>query len=270
MGVVVHHTASPARSTPGQQFQNDASYCAVGHQDAPVGNMVLGPDGELSVHAAGAANTQGKGGPWTTSRGTVPLDGGNSRLVAIEACNDGQGQVWNPAQCEAYAALVGELAAAYGFRTDRWGAHASDVLSHEEWTRPSCPGRKCDPAGPSPWSPQQAGGCSAGNVWTMDLFRAEVGTLPAPTPGGDDMPLTIFTVDGAGAAFLGFTWNGLGQQVEWLDTQAKLDTYRAQRCPELRIGLADCRNLYLLGAVPVGDHSHAWAPSDFRGVIDTT
>ena len=84
------------------------------------------------------------------------------------------------------------------------------------------------------------------------------------------MPLTIFTVDGAGAAFLGFTWDGLGQQVEWLDTQAKLDTYRRHNCPELRIALGDCRNLYLLGPIPTGDHAHAWVPSDFRGVIDTT
>jgi hypothetical protein len=182
----VHHTASPAKSTSGAQFQGDASYCAVGHQDAPVGNFVLGPEGQVSVHAAGAANTQGKGGPWTTSRGVVPLDGGNSRLIACEASNDGQGQPWT--QAGVYAAIAAAIAGAYGFRVDRWDAHAADILSHEEWTEPSCPGRKCDPAGPSPWSPSSTGGCSAGNLWVMDAFRADLGTLPAPTPPEDDMP----------------------------------------------------------------------------------
>ena len=66
-------------------------------------------------------------------------------------------------------------------------ATSADILSHEEWTRPSCPGRKCDPAGPSPWSPTQSGGCSAGNLWSMDLFRNELAQLPAPLPPEDDM-----------------------------------------------------------------------------------
>jgi hypothetical protein len=191
--VVVHHTASPNRSG---QFANDASYCAVGHQDAPVGNIVLGPAGECSVHAAGAANTQGKGGPWTTSRGPVPLDGGNSRLLAIEASNDGQGQTWG--QADAYAALVAELAGAYGFRLDQWAGYSSDVLSHEEWTRPSCPGRKCDPAGPSPWSPAPTGGCSAGNLWNLDAFRAALGA-PLPPPEEDDVRLSNPLVQATGA-----------------------------------------------------------------------
>lgn len=172
MALVCHHTASPYRSTPGQQFANDASYCAVGHADAPVANMVLGPEGQVSVHAAGASNHAGSGGPWTTSRGLIPQDGANSRTIAVEASNDGQGQPWPRAQQDAYVAITRAMAQAYGFRLDSWAIYAADVLSHEEWTRPSCPGRKCDPAGPSAWSPKPAGGCSAGNLWRMDTYRA--------------------------------------------------------------------------------------------------
>jgi hypothetical protein len=167
LALICHHTASPARSTPGQQFANDASYCAVGHADAPVANMVLGPEGQVSVHAAGSSNHAGAGGPWSTSRGKIPQDGANSRTIAVEASNDGQGQPWSSAQQDAYVAITRAMAAAYGFRLA-----ASDVFSHEEWTRPSCPGRKCDPAGPSRWAPKPAGGCSAGNLWNMDAFRA--------------------------------------------------------------------------------------------------
>lgn len=267
MGLVVHHTASPARSTPGQQFNNDASYCAVGHTDAPVGNIVLGPDGEVSCHAAGAANTQGKGGPWTTSRGVVPLDGGNSRLIAVEASNDGQGQVWSPAQCEVYAALAVEMAGAYGFRLDRWSTYSSDILSHEEWTKPSCPGRKCDPAGPSPWSPKQSGGCSAGNLWSMDLFRAALGQPgPTPTPSGDLM-LNLITVNGAGAKFVGMIDSkGLGHTVSWVRTQAELDTYARLGAVQRTLNIDELAGLWLVGPVPTGDHAHNWTGSEFHPV----
>jgi hypothetical protein len=183
MGVVVHHTASPDRDG---QFEGDRDYCGTGHPDSPVGNLVLGPAGEVSVHAAGAANTQGAGGPWTTSRGGISQDNGNANLIAIEASNDGQGQVWSEAQCDVYVALIRELAGAYGFRLDRWGEFSSDILSHEEWTRPSCPGRKCDPAGPSPWSPAQSGGCSAGNLWDMNAFR-ETCAFGAPEPEEEEV-----------------------------------------------------------------------------------
>jgi hypothetical protein len=190
MAVIVHHTASPARSTPGQQFANDASYCAVGHQDAPVANMVLGPEGQVSVHAAGASNHAGDGGPWSTSRGTIPGAGANSRTIGIEASNDGQGQLWSTAQQDAYVAIVAALCSAYGFDPGRRGPTSSDVIAHMEWAGPNppTPGRKCDPAGPSRWS-GPSGGCNARNYWRMDEFRADVANF---VPGGppleeDDM-----------------------------------------------------------------------------------
>jgi hypothetical protein len=47
-------------------------------------------DGAVWLIAAGAANTAGKGGPLTLSRGTVPLDSGNSTTWAWEVANGGR------------------------------------------------------------------------------------------------------------------------------------------------------------------------------------
>lgn len=166
-GVVVHHTASAPRSTPGKQFEIDFNFLTSGHPDRPVGNLLLGPEGQVGIVAAGSANCQGKGGPILTSRGAVPKNEGNSYLIAIEASNSGQGQVWPAVQQDAYVRIVAQLCRDYGFKE-------TDVVSHEEWTRPSCPGRKCDPAGPSRWSNDNVGGCTAKNLWVMDRFRASV------------------------------------------------------------------------------------------------
>jgi hypothetical protein len=192
IALVVHHTASPARSTPGQQFANDASYCAVGHADAPVANMVLGPEGQVSVHAAGASNHAGDGGPWSTSRGTIPASGANSRSIAVEASNDGQGQPWSLEQQDAYVAISAAMCSAYGFDPARRGPTASDLIAHYEWAGPSppAPGRKCDPAGPSRWS-GPSGGCNARNYWRMDEFRAAVAAYMAngPQPPEPEVPM---------------------------------------------------------------------------------
>jgi len=256
LGIVVHHTASGS----GTSFQNDWSYCAAGHQDAPVANLLLGRDGQVGLHSGGASNHAGKGGPWLASGGTVPLDSGNSRMIGIEAQNNGVGELWSAEMLGCYELLVAALCEAYGLLP------ATDVPAHFEWA----PSRKVDPWG---GSLATAGYPYTGpREWDMGGFTANVAALMAGEvpPQEDDMAMTIFTVEGAGAAFLGFTdTKGLGQTVEWLDTQAKLDLYRAQHCPELHIGLADCHNLYLLGPVPAGDHRHPWARGDFRGVIDT-
>lgn len=140
-GVVVHHTASPTTVT----FQNDWSYCAVGHPDAPVANMLLGRQGQLGIHAAGASNHAGKGGPWSCSSGVVPADSANSNMIGIEASNNGVGETWAPAMLDAYERLVAALCDAY--RLDP----ARDVVAHYEWGGPVVgqPGRKIDPFGPA-------------------------------------------------------------------------------------------------------------------------
>jgi N-acetylmuramoyl-L-alanine amidase len=163
MGIVVHHTASQT-STP-----NDCNYMWNNSPDRPVGAIYLGRDGEIVVGAAGATNCAGKGGPYTTSKGTIPLDSGNSNTISIEAGNNGTGEAWPAAQQDAYVALVAALCDYYDFDPLR------DVLSHFEWA----PDRKVDPAGNSRYA-------TGSNKWNMNQFRADVkakmggGSTPPP------------------------------------------------------------------------------------------
>ena len=124
--------------------------------------------------AAGATNTQGKGGPLECSTGSVPLDKGNQYLLAIEAASSGTPDaVWPEAQTSRYVELVRALCSSYGL--DVW----RDVHSHFSYCAPSCPSRKIDPAGPSPF-----GAVNSAGTWNVDTFRATVssGSPPEPTP----------------------------------------------------------------------------------------
>ena len=130
VGIIVHHTASPA-SWDGQR---DVDFIAVGCDVAPMANLYLDRKGQWWVLAAGASNTNGKGGPW----GPLPLDSANSRVIGIEAGNDGVGEAWPEVMQDSYVAGVAALAGHYGVDT-------GNVLAHHEWA----PARKVDPAGPS-------------------------------------------------------------------------------------------------------------------------
>ena len=182
-GIVCHHTAS--NTSPA----NDLNYMVTG-PDNPISNGLLDRTGKFTVIAGGASNHAGKGGgssggggqPWVTSRGTVPGDSANSYAFGIEAANAGTGEPWSEAQQDSYAKMCRALCGAYGL--DPY----SDTISHQLWTPP----RKCDPTGPSRWTPVGNGkGCNGADLWDFQLFRNEVaGTLPAPIPpnGDDDMP----------------------------------------------------------------------------------
>jgi len=167
--VFAHHTASS--STPAA----DMSYMwnDNGTADQPIGAIYLARDGRLTVGAAGATNTQGKGGPWDLSTGTIPIDKGNAYGVALEAANAGTGEAWPAAQTSAYVTACRALCDAYGLDPSR------DVLSHFEWCAPSCPGRKIDPAGPSPYA--------TGGTWDMSAFRRDVAAGAPPNPEDPDM-----------------------------------------------------------------------------------
>ena len=155
-GLVVHHTASST------SWENDWSYC-VNASDGPVANMLLGRDGTVGIHAAGASNHAGKGGgssggggaPWYCSRGQVPPDSANSYAIGIEAQNDGVGELWSPVMVDAYERLVAALCTAYGLRID------TDVVAHREWT----PNRKIDPWGGS--SPTAGHPYTGPRQWVM-------------------------------------------------------------------------------------------------------
>jgi hypothetical protein len=163
LAVQVHHTAS--NSSP----EGDMSYMWEGSPDRPVGAIYLARDGKVTVGAAGATNTSGKGGPLGTSGGEIPLDAANRYVISIEAANTGTGEPWPEAQQKAYVTMVQALCAAYGLTYDY-----GDVHAHFEWTT-----RKIDPAGESHYA-------SGANKWNMDAFRQDVaangpGIPPSPT-----------------------------------------------------------------------------------------
>src|SRR5262245_3534593 len=185
LGVQWHHTASS--TTPA----NDLSWQINGCDDAPVGNLLLDRDGCYWPVAAGAANTAGKGGPLTLSRGTIPQDSANTQSVAIEAANNGVGERWPQVQIDSYFRGSNAINAKLGNRPD-------DVFSHA-WGSSECPGwttRKIDPATASavegPWQPRSV---NSSGTWSLADIRAEcnrrAGSVPPPIPpiGDDD---TVF------------------------------------------------------------------------------
>lgn len=181
--IMWHHAAS----APGASAESVANYASYGCPDAPVCNLVLGRDGSLIVCAAGATNTNGKGGPLELSRGTVPLDAMNTHAISIEAVNTGTGETWPAEQIDAYFAATVAMTAAYGLAPD-------DLATHEGWVRPSCPGRKIDPATAAavagPWRPAS---CTSSGTWDMGDIRAEAyrRSTPPPRPPEDDSMLYL-------------------------------------------------------------------------------
>lgn len=163
LGIGVHHTAS---ATGGRTI-DVCRYAWDTAPSRPVGAIVLGRDGDVVVGAAGATNTQGQGGPYTTSKGTIPLDSGNRHMVSIEACNDGVGEPWPRAQQDAYVLLCSTLCRHLDLDPLR------DVIAHFQWA----PGRKIDPAGQSDYA-------TGSSMWAMPAFRRDVA---ANATGDDDM-----------------------------------------------------------------------------------
>jgi hypothetical protein len=164
-GIVIHHTASNTSASSDMRYMWETA------SDGPIGAIYLARDGTITIGAAGATNCQGKGGPLTTSKGSVPKDKGNQYMLAIEAANTGTGEPWPVVQTDRYVALVRALCDGYGFSP-------ADVYGHYDYCAPSCPGRKIDPAGPSPFSWINSSG-----TWDINAFRAAVaGTSLPPTP----------------------------------------------------------------------------------------
>jgi len=182
LGIQWHHTASS--TTP----PNDIAWQINGCDDAPVGNMTLMRDGSIWLVAAGAANTAGKGGPLTLSRGTIPLDSANTRTVAIEVANNGVGESWPQVQIDNYFAASNAINAQLGNRPD-------DVFSHALGTGNGWTDRKIDPARAEsvlgPWKPRSV---NSSGTWSLDDIRSEClrragqspGPIPPPTNGDDD------------------------------------------------------------------------------------
>jgi hypothetical protein len=160
MAIGPHHDAV----TAGTPLLNRINYQWRTATDRPIGAMHLGSDGRVVVGAAGATNTQGKGGPVRTSQGLIPLNQGNLYMLSIEASNNGVGEVWPEVQQEAYRVLCKKLCDELGLEP------LQDIIAHFEWTT-----RKIDPAGNSRYA-------TGGNKWDMNLFRSDVTHELAPLP----------------------------------------------------------------------------------------
>ena len=192
VGVWWHHTASS--TTP----DSDAYWECHSSPDRPISNLLTCRDGSVWVLAAGATNTNGKGGPVTLPGGvTVPQDSANSWVIGNECANNGVGEPWPPAQIDAAFAVQLACAAAYGFRPD-------DLCTHQVWA----PTRKIDPATAAAvqggWQPASV---TSSGTWNLADIRAEAlrraGTPPAPRPPqppqpveDDDMVLLVQYSDG--------------------------------------------------------------------------
>jgi peptidoglycan hydrolase-like protein with peptidoglycan-binding domain len=176
MAIGTHHTASGAN--PGNQM----TYMWNNAPDRPIGNIFIARDGLVTLGAAGASNTQGRGGPIRTSKGTIPKDRGNMYFVSIEGANTGLGQEWPEAQMQSLVLVCAALCEQFGLDP------MTDVLSHWEWVLPSQPSRKVDPMGPTPSMPDVGG--SAGNRrWDDSALRRRVAAAihkaPAPVSSFD-------------------------------------------------------------------------------------
>lgn len=192
----IHHTASAPHDP-----KYDLNYMWVNSPVKPIGNIYLARDGVIYVGAAGAANTMGKGAPLTTSKGTIPLDMGNQYMLAIEAANNGVGEVWPDAQLEAYVRMCAVLCRNIGLNP------GTDIFTHHGYCQPSCPGRKIDPAGPTPLYPS-LGGVTGAKTWPQAEFRKLVLALgstppppPPPPPPGlhAGAPLPVLQIGSSGA-----------------------------------------------------------------------
>src|SRR6187402_1404548 len=117
LGIQWHHTASSA------SVDSDLNYMINGSPDRPVGNVLLDRAGIFWPVAGGAANTSGKGGPNSFSRGVCPLDKGNTKLFSIEIANNGVGERYTVEQID--AAFQGSNALNANF-----GNQPTDVVTH--------------------------------------------------------------------------------------------------------------------------------------------
>jgi len=177
--IMWHHAAS----APGASAESVAEYASYGSDVAPVCNLVLGRDGAVIVCAAGATNTNGTGGPFTVSRGVVPVDQMNTHAIGIEAVNTGVGEPWPQVQIDAYFTINNALAAAYGL-------DPGDCCTHYAWT----PGRKIDPATAAavqgPWRPAAL---NTSGTWSLEDIQAEARrrATTAPPPSQEDDPMYL-------------------------------------------------------------------------------
>lgn len=122
--VIAHHDA--ARQSP-TTFNTVVQNGRPG-LPGPLSQFTLRRDGTIHVVAAGVS--------WHAGQNINDAIYGNYYSLGIEAGNDGLGEPWPDVQINAYVALCGELAKAFGLPVSRIRGH-----------REIAPRRKIDPAG---------------------------------------------------------------------------------------------------------------------------
>lgn len=176
LGVGTHHGAAHMK-TP---IENELGWMYTNSPDRPIGNGLLHRGtGKFTIGAMGATNTQGRGGPLSATLGDIPLNQGNMYMVSIEAQNNGIGEPWSRDMMRAYFRVCMSICEMFGLDPN------VDIWSHKDYCKPSVPGRKVDPVGPTPDFPA-IGGISDANPWRDRKFNAQVNLLtfstPDPTP----------------------------------------------------------------------------------------
>ncbi|MDF2732659.1 MAG: N-acetylmuramoyl-L-alanine amidase family 2 [Desertimonas sp.] len=217
--VMWHHTAS--NTTPA----NDANFMCNGSSDRPIANLLIARNGEVWVLAAGATNTNGKGGPLSFSRGQVPLDSMNTRALGCEIANTGTGEQYPQAQVDAMFVVSNVC-------NRRFGNQPADVASHNLWA----PTRKIDPATTNvagPWQPRSS---TSSGTWSTDDIRGECSSRagsgptpippdPTPTPPDDEDEMDFdgfWRRDNSEAVYAIFKHGGK----QWMTDQGYLNAMR--------------------------------------------
>lgn len=209
LGCQWHHTASSA------SVDSDLNYMINGSPDEPVGNVLVDRAGIWWPIAAGAANTSGKGGPSSFSRGVCPLDSGNTRLFSIEIANNGVGEFYNQAQIDSCFRGSNAL-------NTHFGNQPTDVITHALGAGDGYTDRKIDPATAHTvqgnWRPASV---NSSGTWSLTDLRTEclrrattqpTPPEPTPIPKDDDMPLA-FVATTAGRAPILVTIDGAGHSI---------------------------------------------------------
>lgn len=171
-----HHTASQT------SVNNDLTYMIQTCPDRPVGNMLLDRTGTVWPIAAGASNCAGMGGPMTFSRGTIPVDSGNTRGWQIEVANNGVGEAWPQAQIDAMFKASNALNA-------RFGNKPTDITSHALGAGDGYTSRKIDPATAAatqgPWHPRST---NSSGTWSLADMRSECSRRASSPPTPIEQP----------------------------------------------------------------------------------
>jgi LysM repeat protein len=154
----------------------------------PIGNVHLDRAGVVTLGAAGATNTNGRGiADWQCSKGTIPISPttmGNRMAFAIEAANNGVGETWPRAQMDTYMRLIAMLCEKLHLDPQR------DVTTHRGWAGT----RKSDPFGPASGYPNL--GTQTWSIPALRDYVAAVHTSPPPPPPPSGGTYTVVAGDG--------------------------------------------------------------------------